>query len=168
MSDENTAEDLFFLFNLGNGMFSVPVIHVKEVFDFTSLTAVPNSLSYLKGLMNIRGSVVSIVYLRKLFGFNPSDDLEKTSVIYVEVEQNGEKPFEFAIIADKLDVVSPLNKVPADSVFHGIPEKQREFVKFVARRGEEFILVLDLEKIVSYIASDAGTPETLINESESQ
>ncbi|MBR1403627.1 MAG: purine-binding chemotaxis protein CheW [Treponema sp.] len=161
MKETNTSEELFFSFNLGEGMFSVPVAHVKEVFDFTSLTPVPNSLPYLKGVMNIRGSVVSIVDLRKLFGFQPSDDFSGTSVIDLELPQDDDKPFEFSIIADSVDVVSNLTMIPADSVSYGIPEQQRHFVKSVARRGDMFILVLDLEKIISFIESDVEAAKSM-------
>ncbi|WP_407425005.1 chemotaxis protein CheW [Treponema sp.] len=157
MKQTNTSEELYFSFNLGEGIFSVPVTHVKEVFNFTSLTPVPNSLPYLKGVMNIRGSVVSIIDLRRLFGFNPSEDFSTTSVIDLELPQENDKPFEFSIIADSVDVVSSLTMVPADSVSYGIPEQQRHFVKSVARRGESFILVLDLEKIIGFIESDVET-----------
>ena len=144
----------YFSFALGSGMFAVPVMYVKEVFDFTSLTPVPNSLGYLKGVMNIRGSVVSIIDLRKLFGFNPSDDFSTTSVIDLEVPRQDGKPFEIAIIADTVDVVSGLSMIQADSASYGIPEEQRYFVRSVARRGDEFILVLDLDKILSFIIAD--------------
>ncbi|MBQ0052693.1 MAG: purine-binding chemotaxis protein CheW [Treponema sp.] len=153
---KENAEELYFSFNLGEGMFSVPVAHVKEVFDFASLTPVPNSLPYLKGVMNIRGSVVSIVDLRKLFGFEPMEDLTGTSVIDLEIPVPGEKPFEFSILADKVDIVSSLAMVPAESVSYGIPEAQRYFVRSVARRGDTFILVLDLPKIIEFIESDVN------------
>lgn len=151
---KDTMDVSYFSFNLGEGMFSVPVTNVKEVFDFESLTPVPNSLSYLKGVMNIRGSVVSIVDLRGLFGFNPPDDLTGCSIIHLEIPQADGKSFEFSIIADKVDVVSNLTMIPADSVSFGIPEEQRYFVKSVARQGDSFILVLDLEKIIAFIESD--------------
>lgn len=154
MKENTSTDELFFSFNLGTGMFAVPVAHVKEVFDFTTLTPVPNALPYLKGVMNIRGSVVSIVDLRKLFGFNPSDDFSKTSVIDLELQQQGEKPFEFSILADSVDVVSPLSMISADSANYGIPIEQKDFVSRVARRGDSFILILDLKKIIDFIESD--------------
>jgi len=51
--------------------------------------------------------------------------------------------------------------VPADSVSYGIPEQQRYFVKSVARRGDIFILVLDLEKIIKFIESDVESAKSL-------
>lgn len=149
----------FFSFSLGTGMFAVPVNYVKEVFEFTELTRVPNSLPYLCGVMNIRGSVVSIVDLRKLFGFNPSDDLSETSVIDLEIPRPNEKPFEIAIIADLVDVVSGLSMIQAGSASYGIPEEQSQFIHSVARRGDEFILVLDLDKILKFIESDVDKAE---------
>ncbi len=151
------AQDtLYFSFNLGDGMFAVPVTFVKEVFDFTTRTPVPNSLDYLLGVMNIRGSVVPLVDLRKLFGFATSSDFSTTSVIDLELPRTGEKPFEFATLADTVDVVSNLNIIPAGSVSYGIPEDQKDFVQAVARRGDYFILVLDLEKIIKFIVGDVA------------
>ena len=156
--DEDKNEN-FFSFTLGTGMFAVPVKFVKEVFEFTSLTPVPNSLPYLRGVMNIRGSVVSILDLRKLFGFNPSDDLSQTSVIDLEIPRENEKPFELSIIADSVDVVSGLYMIQAGSASYGIPEEQSQFVRSVARRGEQFILVLDLIKILRFVESDVDKAE---------
>lgn len=152
MKDSNDVP--YFSFVLGEGMFSVPVTNVREVFDYESLTPVPNSLKYLKGVMNIRGSVVSIVDLRELFGFNPPDDLTGCQIIYLEIPQADGKPFEFAIIADKVDVVSKLKMIPADSVSFAMLKEQRHFVKSIARQGDMFILVLDLEKIIEFIEQD--------------
>lgn len=154
MKENSTNGEQFFSFSLGTGMFAVPVVYVKEVFDFTSLTPVPNSLGYLRGVMNIRGAVVSIVDLRKLFGFKTKDDLSTTSVIDLEIPKKDGKPFEFSIIADTVDVVSSLSMIQADSASYGIPEEQRYFVKSIARQGDNFILVLDLEKIVAFIIAD--------------
>lgn len=152
MKDNNDIP--YFSFVLGEGMFSVPVTNVREVFNYESLTPIPNSLKYLKGVMNIRGSVVSIIDLRDLFGFNPPDDIEGCQIIYLEIPQANEKPFEFAIIADKVDVVSQLKMIPADSVSFAMLKEQRQFVKSIARQGDMFILVLDLEKIIEYIEKD--------------
>ncbi len=154
MEINNKDENSFFTFNLSTGIFSVPVSYVKEVFEFTELTPVPNSLSYLKGVMNVRGSVVSVIDLRVLFGFKPSEDLSTTSVIVMEVPQEGEKPLELGIIADSVDVVSSLKMIQAGSANYGIPEEQKNFVTSVSRKGDQFILVLDLRSILEFIEGD--------------
>ena len=158
ISIENKNYD-YFSFMLGKGMFAVPVKYVKEVLEFTSLTKVPNSLDYLLGVTNIRGSVVSIIDLRKLFGFNPSSYLDGTSIINLEIPRPNEKPFEIAIIADSVDIVGGLSMIQAGSASYGIPKGQSSFIKSVARRGDEFILVLNLEEILKFIKADVEKTE---------
>lgn len=159
MEDKNNNS--YFSFNLEKGIFSVPVSFVQEVFDYETITKVPNSLDYLKGVMNVRGSVVPIADLRMLFGFNPSDDLTGTSVIVLEIPQKKAKSVQLGIIANSVDIVSPLNLISADSTNYGIPEEKKLFVQSVARRGDEFILVLDPQEILTFIETDVARTETI-------
>ena len=147
------SSESYFSFNLKDEIFSLPVRYVKEVFEFESITPIPNSLPYLKGVMNVRGGVVSIVDLRRLFGFEVSDDLTGTQVIIMEIPRQNEKSVLLGIIADKVDVVSYLNLIQADSKNYGINEGQ-DFVSAVARRGEDFILILNPEKILNFIEEE--------------
>ena len=162
MIGSHMSDESFFTFNLGKGLFSLPVKYVKEVFDFESITPIPNSLDYLKGVMNVRGSVVSIADFRKLFGFECSDKLEGTQIIIVEIPQRNEKPVLLGIIADKVDVVSRLTLIQAESKDYGIQEGQSHFVSAVARRGEDFILILNPEKILTFIESDVDKAVNLL------
>ncbi len=154
MNENQKSDESYFTFNFGKGLFSLPVKYVKEVFDFETITPIPNSLSYLKGVMNVRGGVVSIADFRKLFGFEVSDDLTGTQIIILEIPQINEKPVLLGIIADKVDVVSRLTIIHAESKDYGLHEGMSHFVGNVARRGEEFILILDPEKILKFIESD--------------
>ncbi len=162
MIGSHMSDESFFTFNLGKGLFSLPVKYVKEVFDFESITPIPNSLDYLKGVMNVRGSVVSIADFRKLFGFECSDKLEGTQIIILEIPQRNEKPVLLGIIADKVDVVSRLTLIQAESKDYGIQEGQSHFVSAVARRGEDFILILNPEKILTFIESDVDKAVNLL------
>lgn len=148
------AGESYFSFNLGKGKFSLPVKFVKEVFDFESITPIPNSLEYLEGVMNVRGSVVSIADLRKLFGFEFDGELLATKIIILEIPRETEKPVLLGIIADKVENVDSLNFVQAESKDYGIKSGQEKFVSAVARRGEDFILVLNPVRILDFMESD--------------
>lgn len=154
MNENLMSNESYFTFNLGKGLFSLPVRYVREVFEFESITPIPNSLPYLKGVMNVRGAVVSIADFRKLFNFEVEKEFEGTQIIILEIPQGTEKPVSLGIIADKVDVVSHLNLIQADSKDYGIQEGQSHFVSAVARRGEDFILVLNPETILSFIESE--------------
>ena len=128
MIGSHMSDESFFTFNLGKGLFSLPVKYVKEVFDFESITPIPNSLDYLKGVMNVRGSVVSIADFRKLFGFECSDKLEGTQIIILEIPQRNEKPVLLGIIADKVDVAMIVEKLEPEAM-----EKVQSYISQVRR-----------------------------------
>ena len=69
MLENKQTQDSYFSFKLSSVTFSLPVKYVREVFEFEKITPIPNSLDYLKGVMNVRGNVVSIADFRMLFGF---------------------------------------------------------------------------------------------------
>ena len=71
---------LYFTFRLEEGTFAIPVTDVKEVLNYEPCTKVPKSLSYMSGVMNIRGSIITIIDFRLLFGFRPSKNLETTRI----------------------------------------------------------------------------------------
>lgn len=163
MLENKQTQDSYFSFKLSSVTFSLPVKYVREVFEFEKITPIPNSLDYLKGVMNVRGNVVSIADFRMLFGFECSDDLKGTQIIIMEIPRaGGEKPFPLGIIADSVDVVSPLNLISAESKAYGITEDKAKFVSAVARRDDEFILVLNPEKILEFIESDVSRAVDLL------
>ena len=153
MNDSAMAES-YFSFYIDEGIFSVPVKYVKEVFDYETITPIPNTLPYLKGVMNVRGSVVSIIDFRILFGFKKETSLEGTQVIILEVAQKNDKPVQIGIVSDRVDIVSHLKIIQAESKDYGILEGQSHFVSAVARRGQNFILILNPEIILQFIEAD--------------
>ena len=70
------SDELYFTFGLSGGKYAVEVTMVKEILEFEKVTKVPKALPYMKGVMNNRGSVITVIDLRVLFGFEASDNLE--------------------------------------------------------------------------------------------
>lgn len=154
MEEKNFREEFFFTFQLGIGTFAIPVTSVKEVLNYETITSVPNSLSYLKGVINIRGSVITVADLRILFGFESEISLEKNSIIITEIKQEGELPLVLGLLADAVNSVSLLRVIPAENVNYGSLSSRKEFISCLAKKDNNFILVLDLEKILSAIKSE--------------
>lgn len=148
------AEDLFFTFTLGEGSFAVPVNYVREVLNYEPITAVPKALPYLKGVMNIRGSVVTVVDFRQMFGFKIETPVEKCSIIVLEIEQKDEQPLVLGLIADSVDVVTKLDVVVSENYDFGTMPGRKDFISEVAKKGDSFILVLDLNKILQSIEQE--------------
>ncbi len=146
--------DEYFTFSLGSVMYAITVDCVKEVLDFEKLTKVPKALPYLKGVMNIRGSVVTIVDLRILFDITGSQDIEKLPIIVTEIPRPNDTNLTLGIIADSVDVVTKLEEVPSDSVAYGTLPHRDDFVKAIGKKDGKFVLILDLPVILDSIEDE--------------
>lgn len=146
--------DEYFTFKLGTVMYAIKVDGVKEVLNFEKLTKVPKALPYLKGVMNIRGSVVTIVDLRVLFGIEGSQDIEHLPIIVTEIPRPNDADLTLGIIADDVDVVTKLEKVPSDSIAYGTVPHRNDFVKAIGKKDGKFVLILDLPVILDSIEEE--------------
>ena len=141
----NNTTDIFFSFMLSDTAYAVPVTAVKEVLPYEQVTPVPRTPEYLRGVVNIRGTVISVIDFRVLFGLPISEIGKETSIIVSEVANNNEAPFVFGLIADSVNEVSSLEKEPAGS------RSNMQFVQMIGKNNNQMVLVLDLNKILSHI-----------------
>lgn len=144
----NNTTDNFFSFMLAETSYAVPVTAVKEVLPYEQVTPVPRTPEYLKGVVNIRGTVISVIDFRVLFGLPISEIGKETSIIVSEVCNNGEPPFVFGFIADSVNEVGSLEKEPAGS------GSNMQFVQMIGKTNNQMVLVLDLIKILNHIESN--------------
>ena len=157
--DKTQSKDInsmnnYFTFSLGSGNFALPVTSVKEVLNYEHISSVPKALPYLKGVINIRGSVVTVIDLRVMFGFESVKPLEKNSIIVTEIAQNSKQPLVLGVLSDAVNVVTPLEIVPADTADYGVMPNRQEFISCVGKLDDKFILVLSLEKILESINAE--------------
>ena len=145
---------LYFTFRLEEGTFAIPVTDVKEVLNYEPCTKVPKSLSYMSGVMNIRGSIITIIDFRLLFGFRPSKNLEKTRIIVTDLQTETKENISFGIIADDVEGVVQLKNVPSNINTYGTLSERKEFIKAVGSNCDNFVLVLDIKHIYDSIEKE--------------
>jgi len=86
MSAADTMEAMQYLtFKLGDEVFALDITKVREVLDFTTVTKVPRTPDFMRGVINLRGSVVPVVDLRLKFGMTKTESTVNTCVIITEV-----------------------------------------------------------------------------------
>ena len=108
MSVETITEICQYLtFKLDNEIFALDVATVREVLDFTSLTRIPRTPEFMRGVINLRGSVVPVVDLRLAFGMSATEKTVNTCIIVVEVALGGEKTI-IGALADSVEEVIDL------------------------------------------------------------
>ncbi|MBR5867499.1 MAG: purine-binding chemotaxis protein CheW [Spirochaetaceae bacterium] len=156
MDEQIISDEQYFTFKLADGSYAVDVTKVKEILEFESVTKIPKALPYMKGVMNCRGSVITVVDLRVLFGFDVSDDLSDTDIVVTELIEGREQPLVVGFIADEVDVVTPLEKIPSESVSFVTMPKRSDFIQAIGKLNNQFVLILDLEKIIATIQKETA------------
>ena len=129
-------------FRIGNDYYGIPVMQIQEVVKPQRVTPVPLSADYIRGLINLRGQIVTSLSLRKLFGMD--DDLTQD---HMNVIVNYKESLYALVVDEILDVIDV-----EDSSFTHMPDNIDESIKMysngVFKQPEHLIILLDLEKIL--------------------
>lgn len=147
MAVETITETTQYLtFKLEDELFALDIGKVREVLDFTSITKVPRTPDYMRGVINLRGSVVPVVDLRLKFGMLQAEKTVNTCVIIVEVELGGEKVV-MGAMADAVQEVLDLEPDQIEPPPRIGTKLNIEFIKGMGKHAEQFIIILDIDKV---------------------
>jgi purine-binding chemotaxis protein CheW len=148
MVQTEAASQQFLSFALGDEVFAVNVLQVKEILDVINITRVPQMPDYLLGVINLRGSVVPVVDLRCKFGMAKRELNQENCIVVLEVDFDGER----VVIGARTDAVREVLDLAAEQIEPpprmGMKLKS-EFIRGMGKQGESFIILLDIDKIFS-------------------
>src|SRR5208283_6208451 len=85
-----TETTQYLTFELEDEVFALDISKVREVLDFTTVTKVPRTPEFMRGVINLRGSVVPVVDMRLKFGMSKSEKTVNTCIVVAEVTTEGE------------------------------------------------------------------------------
>jgi purine-binding chemotaxis protein CheW len=141
-----TETTQYLTFKLEEELFALDIGKVREVLDFTSITKVPQTPDYMRGVINLRGSVVPVVDLRLKFGMVPAEKTVHTCVIIVEVELGGEKVI-MGAMADAVQEVLDLEPEQIEPPPRIGTKLDTDFITGMGKHAEQFIIILDIDRI---------------------
>ncbi|MCL1790420.1 MAG: chemotaxis protein CheW [Peptococcaceae bacterium] len=133
-------------FRLGTEEFGIEIIKVQEIIRIPPITRVPQAPSYIDGVINLRGNVISVVNLRRRFGL-PDDTQEENDVNRIVVLK--ENKHEFGIRVDAVQEVLQLQDMDLEappSVSVGI---DASFIRGIGKVDDRLLIFLRQENILS-------------------
>jgi purine-binding chemotaxis protein CheW len=133
-------------FKLDEEEFALDISKVREVLDFTKITKVPQTPDFMRGVINLRGAVVPVVDLNRKFGIKDTEKTVNTRIIIGQVAVEGDEVI-LGVLADSVHEVmdlEPDNIEPAPKIGTKL---NTEFLKGMGKREEEFIMILDIDKV---------------------
>lgn len=132
-------------FSLGGKDYGIDIMNVKEISRVNDFTYVPNTAEFVRGVYNLRGDIISVMDLRKLFGVDPviaKDGLEDLIVLKGEEYMTG-------AVVDTIDRVVGVNSSRIQPPHPLFAEINIYFIKGVVEFEGRLYIILDVEKILS-------------------
>ncbi len=145
-TEEEDHQYLTFL--LSGEMFAIAILNIKEIIEYGNLTEVPMMPNFIRGVINLRGSVVPVVDLSARFGRNRTEISRRTCIVIIEVESSDEKHD----IGVMVDSVSEVLEIPRSEIEPPPAFGAKIRVDFMAGMGKvagKFVIILDANKVLS-------------------
>lgn len=136
----------YLIFQLHNERFAVHVGKVLNILELVPITKVPKSPEYLKGVINLRGSVLGVMDIKMKFDFPNTDYTKETSILVLQVTIDKDSADVGAIVDSVHDVIEVDEKQILPPLSVGIKFKS-DFVTGIIKHKEQFIMVLDIDKL---------------------
>lgn len=133
----------FLTFTLKNEEYGIEILKVQEIKGFSKITPIPNAPTFVRGVMNLRGTVVPIIDLRARFSMSEKDYDQFTVIIVVNVGSR--------VVGLVVDTVSDVLNIPTDSIAEP-PELtgsgDGSCITGMGKLGERIIMLLDIGRLV--------------------
>ncbi|MFH0975505.1 MAG: chemotaxis protein CheW [Spirochaetota bacterium] len=148
MSDDKNAMVQYLSFKLDNNTFAFNVLKTREVLSFTKITPIPCTPPYVAGVLNLRGSVVSVIDLRLKFGMKGAEITPDTAIIIVETTLGNDT----VVLGALVDAVKGVLRFEADQIEP--PPKigiklNLDLINGIGKRNDDFVIILNIDKVFS-------------------
>ncbi|MCD5410523.1 MAG: chemotaxis protein CheW [Clostridiales bacterium] len=137
-------ERQYVIFKLAGDEFGVDIMYVKEISEHREASKVPNTPSFIEGIINYRGVVTPVINLSKKFNQNETKITNSTRIIivYLNNKQTG-------FIVDDASQVLTINTKDIDDAPDLITSVEQKFISGIAKVDDRMIIILDLEKVLN-------------------
>ena len=138
----------YLTFSLAREEYGIGILKVREIIGMLSITPVPQTPPFVKGVINLRGQVIPVVDLRLKFGMRELDYSERTSIIVVEVKgQRGNIPI--GIVVDAVsEVVNIKGQDIEDTPTFGA-RIDTGYILGIAKTEDGVKILLDIDQVLS-------------------
>lgn len=135
-------------FFLAGEAYALSIRQIKEIIECTTLTRVPGTPSWMRGVLNLRGSVVPAIDLALKFGMAPTAITRRTCVIIVELHIDGERTL-IGVMAEAVDQVLELGADHIQPPPPFGPKVRVDCIEGIGLHNGNFVILLAMDRILS-------------------
>jgi purine-binding chemotaxis protein CheW len=147
---QNTATKAgkYLTFALGNEEYGLEILKVREIIGCIDVTAVPRTPAYVRGVINLRGQVISVVDLRVKLAMKPAEKTEHTCIIVVEVNHDQRK-LSTGIIVDRVSEVLNISGENIEEPPSFGANLDTQFILGMGKIGKSVKILIDIDRVLA-------------------
>ncbi|MCG4453671.1 MULTISPECIES: chemotaxis protein CheW [unclassified Pseudomonas] len=131
-------------FHLDNETYGINVMQVQEVLRYTEIAPVPGAPSYVLGIINLRGNVVTVIDTRQRFGLDSAPVTDNTRVVIIEADKQV-----VGIMVDSVAEVVYLRQSEVETAPNVGNDESAKFIQGVCNKNGELLILVELDKMMS-------------------
>jgi purine-binding chemotaxis protein CheW len=131
-------------FRLDNETYGINVMQVQEVLRYSEIAPVPGAPSYVLGIINLRGNVVTVIDTRQRFGLASSEVTDNTRIVIIEADKQV-----IGILVDSVAEVVYLRQSEVETAPNVGNDESAKFIQGVCNKNGELLILVELDKMMS-------------------
>lgn len=138
----------YLTFMLGAEIFAINILSIKEIIEYGNLTIVPKMPSFIRGVINLRGSVVPVIDLAARFDRPEAEISRRTCIVIIEVQHEEAQQ----VIGVLVDAVNEVLEIAADQI-EPVPsfgtKIRTDFIEGMGKVDQKFVIILNVNQVLS-------------------
>jgi len=139
-------EGKYLTFSLAGEEYGIGILKVKEIIGLMAITTVPQTPSYVKGVINLRGKVIPVVDLRLKFGMEPMEYTDRTCIVVVEI-RGAERTVLMGIVVDSVSEVLNIKGSEIEDTPNFGSKLNTAFILGMAKANGSVKILLDIDRV---------------------
>lgn len=144
-----TETKQYLTFKMNEEIFAVDVSRVREILELSPITKIPKSSEFMRGVINVRGSIIPIVDLKLSFSMGKTEEKEDTCIVVMEIFQDRDDIIVVGILADSVQEVIKMDAEIIEAVPKIGIKVDADFIQGMGKIDDQFVIILDIDKIFS-------------------
>jgi purine-binding chemotaxis protein CheW len=138
----------YLTFELGTEIYGIEILKVQEIIGIMSITNVPKTPDYVRGVINLRGKVIPVVELRRKFRMPVVEDTERTCIIVVQVKGT-DGPITMGILVDEVSEVVDIPAAQIEPAPTFGSSVNTTFILAMGKIGDRVVIMLDADRVLT-------------------
>lgn len=138
----------YLIFTVAGETFGIAISSIKEIIEYRAPTDVPMMPAFMRGVINLRGRVVPVIDLSARFGRAKGQNTRRTCIVILDAEQQEERQ-DIGLVVDAVSAVLEIADADIEPAPSFGAKLRSEFIGGMGKVGEEFVIILDTDRVLS-------------------